>query len=179
MPRPLKDGKPQPELDFKNDTRRQMVLRLRMKFPPLSIRQMAVMLKCSTKTVMDDIRYLRTQFSAEYFAENNRAAVARACAELESMAHQFLTEAEQLPLRAYATEKAALYGRALQALQQRNDIMMEAGIITKVPLKIETSGPDGKPIQYDVSTASVEDRIRMLQLAKAKPEPLTPEEDGS
>jgi hypothetical protein len=167
MPR----GKTQEE-DIKADVRRQTIVRLRMTYPPLSIRQIATRLKCATTTVMNDLKFIRTQFSSEYFAENNRAAVARACVELETLAHQFLTEAETLPLKAYASERAALYGRALQALAQRNDIMLEAGIIAKVPLKIEASGPNGQPMQYDMSVSTIQERIAALQKT------LTPQSSG-
>lgn len=159
------------ELDFKNDSRRQILIRLRMTHPPLSIRQIAERLKCSPDTVMKDIRFLRTQFSAEYFAENNRAAVARACAELQALAAQFLTEAENLkPPARFATERSSLYGRALQALDQRNSIMMECGIISKAAIKIETSGPDGQPIAYDVTTMSIQERIKSLSLVVNPPD---------
>lgn len=160
------------ELDVTQDNRRQLVLRLRMKWPPYSIQQIADQLKISTVTVMKDIRYLRTQFSSAYFAENNAAAVGRACAELQTMAYQFLTEAEQLDATSQSTERAALYGRSLQALQQRNDIMMECGIMSKAAIKIETSGPDGKPIQYDLTTSSVQERIAALKAAAKNPKPV-------
>jgi hypothetical protein len=163
------------ELDFKNDSRRQILVRLRMTHPPLSIRQIADRLKCSVNTVMADIRFLRTQFSSEYFADNNRAAVARACAELQALAAQFLTEAENMPKGPmWTTERSSLYGRALQALDQRNNIMMECGIMSKAAVKIETSGPDGQPIAYDVTTMSIQERIKSLSLivnpADTKPE---------
>lgn len=153
------------ELDFKNESRRQMVTRMRMTHPPLSLKQMAERLGCCVNTVIADIRFLRTQFTSEYFAENNRAAVARACAELQTLAAQFLTEAEKLPKTPmWTTERSSLYGRALQALDQRNNIMMECGIINKAATKIETSGPDGKPIMYDVTTMSIQERIKAMTL---------------
>jgi hypothetical protein len=159
------------ELDFKTDSRRQIIVRLRMTHPPLSLRQIADKLKCSVDTVMADIRFLRTQFTSEYFADNNRAAVARACAELQTLAAQFLTEAENLPKHAnWTTERSSLYGRALQALDQRNNIMMECGIINKAATKIETSGPDGKPIMYDVTTMSIQERIKAMTLVVSPPE---------
>lgn len=154
--------------------RRQMLVRLRMRFPPLSIRQLAATLKCSTATVLKDLKYLRTEFTSEYYAENNRAAVANACAELQSMAAQFLTEAEELPKKPmWTAERSSLYGRALQALQQRNQIMMECGIMSKAAIKIEASGPDGKPISYDVTTMSIQERIKSLSLT------VTPAEEKS
>lgn len=159
------------EMDFKNDSRRQILVRLRMTHPPLSLKQIANKLGCCINTVIADIRFLRTQFTSEYFAENNRAAVARACAELQTLAAQFLTEAEKLPKTPmWTTERSSLYGRALQALDQRNNIMMECGIINKAATKIETSGPDGKPIMYDVTTMSIQERIKAMTLVVSPPE---------
>lgn len=159
------------ELDFKNDSRRQILVRLRMTHPPLSLKQIADKLGCCVNTVIADIRFLRTQFTSEYFAENNRAAVARACAELQTLAAQFLTEAEKLPKTPmWTTERSSLYGRALQALDQRNNIMMECGIINKAATKIETSGPDGKPIMYDVTTMSIQERIKAMTLVVSPPD---------
>ncbi len=164
-------GERSEELDFKNESRRQIITRLRMTHPPLSLRQIAQKVGCCVDTVMKDIRFLRTQFTSEYFAENNRAAVARACMELQTLASQFLTEAENLPKNPnWATERSSLYGRALQALDQRNNIMMECGIINKAATKIETSGPDGKPIMYDVTTMSIQERIKAMTLVVSPPE---------
>lgn len=152
------------ENDITHENRRQVLVRLRMNFPPLSIRQLAETLKCSTATVMKDLKFLRTQFSSSYFAENNMAAVTRACAELEGLCGQFLSEAQALPHDPeWTNERSNLYGRALQALENRNKIMMECGIISKAAIKIETSGPNGQPIAFDVTTASIEERIRMLK----------------
>lgn len=148
------------ELTMEN--RRQQILRLRMHWPPYSVRAIAQALGCSTTTVCEDLKYLRTEFTTEYFAENNRAAVSRACAEAQALAFQFLSEADALR-PSWVTEKAALYGRALQALQMRNDIMTECGIMSKAAIKIETSGPDGKPMQFDVTTTSIQERIDALK----------------
>lgn len=151
------------DLDLTVDNRRQHVLKLRMKWPPLSIREIARELKCSDKTVQLDIRFLRNEFSHQYFAETNHATVARVVAELRQMAYQFLSEAESLkPIWKYAMERSALYGRALQAMQNCNNVMMESGIINKVPLKVETTGKDGAPISYEVTSTSIEDRVRKL-----------------
>jgi hypothetical protein len=144
-----------------------------MHWPPYSVRSIAQALGCSTVTVCEDLKYLRTEFSSQYFAENNRAAVARACAEAQALAFQFLSEADALR-PSWVTEKAALYGRALQALQMRNDIMTECGIMSKAAIKIETTGPNGQPIQFDVTTTSIQERIDALKanaLAALKPKP--------
>ena len=150
--------------ELSRDARRQQILRLRMHVPPYSVRAIAEALGCSTVTVCDDLKYIRSEFTSEYFAENKRAAVARACAEAQALCFQFLSEADALP-KAWVNEKAALYGRSLQAMQMRNDIMTECGIMSKAAIKIETSGPDGKPMQLDLTTSSIQERITQLKLA--------------
>lgn len=150
-------------LDVTVDNRRQHILKLRMKWPPYTIAEIAKIMRISTSTVMKDIRFLREEFSHDYFAKTNHATVTRVVAELRQMAYQFLSEAESLnPISRFAMERSALYGRALQAMQNCNDVMMESGIINKVPMKIETTGKDGAPIAYDVTTTSIEDRIAQL-----------------
>lgn len=164
-------GRREPEVsageELTQENRRQQILRLRMHWPPYSVRSIAAALGCSTTTVVDDLKYLRSEFSSEYFAENNRAAVARACAEAQALAFQFLSEADALR-SSWVQEKAALYGRALQALQMRNDIMTECGIMSKAAIKIETSGPDGKPMQFDLTTTTIQDRINALKANAAQ-----------
>lgn len=170
---PSAKGRREPEVsageELTQENRRQQILRLRMHWPPYSVRSIAQALGCSTVTVCEDLKYLRTEFSSDYFAENNRAAVTRACAEAQALAFQFLSEADALR-PSWVTEKAALYGRALQALQMRNDIMTECGIMSKAAIKIETTGPNGQPIQFDVTTTSIQERIDALKAnAKTKP----------
>lgn len=149
--------------DVSVDNRRRNILRMRMQFPPVSVRMISEKLKISTRTVQLDMMYLRSQMSSEYFAKDNRAAIGRAMAESETLAFQFLTEGDSLDIKKFASEKAALYGRALQALQMRDNIMLEAGIIAKVPTKIEASGPNGGPLQVqDLTTMTVEERIAVL-----------------
>jgi hypothetical protein len=179
---PSAKGRREPEVsggeELTRENRRQQILRLRMHWPPYSVRSIAQALGCSTTTVCNDLKYLRTEFSSEYFAENNRAAVARACAEAQALAFQFLSEADALR-PSWVQEKAALYGRALQALQMRNDIMTECGIMSKAAIKIETSGPDGKPMQFDLTTTSIQDRINALRASSVAAAIVQPKEQAS
>lgn len=165
--------------ELADENRRRMVLKLRMAWPPHNMAQIAKKLGVSCSTVKKDLEYIRTQLGSEYFAENNRAAVARACAELEVVAFMIMADMEKIPntVPLLADKRAAYYGRMLQALAQRNSLLADTGIIKKVPVSIEHGGPNGGPIPLSniPVTMSVEDRIAALTAARGVgPSPATP-----
>lgn len=165
MPR-KRDYREDPDIQL---SRRLQVLRLRMTWPPMSLTAIAKKLGTSNKTIEEDMEYVRTKFNSDYFAKSNHARVARATAEMEVIAFQLMADAERLSPRAYPTERAALMGKALQALQERNRILFESGVIAKAPTKMEMTGKDGAPLAMDVVNTSVEERIAAITAARSIP----------
>ena len=149
--------------------RRRRVLRYRMQWPPMKPADIGKKLKVKEHVIKRDIEWLRTKFNIEYFAKTEGARAARAIAEVEVIAFQLLAEIDQLtPLKAFAAERANMYGKVIQALNCRNQMLLESGLVPKAAQKIETSGPDGAPIQIDVTTTTVEQRIQALTMARQR-----------
>ena len=149
--------------DMAVNIRRQRLIALRMKWPPLTQVQLAIELGVGGHTVVDDIEWLRKNLNQTFFAENSAARASKAVAEMEVIAFHILSEIDMLkPIRAFAPERAAMYAKAMQALSERNRMMQECGMVDTVAQKIETSGPNGQPMVLDVMTTTIEQRIAAL-----------------
>jgi hypothetical protein len=146
-------------------SRRMIVLKHRMGWPPKSAKQIAAKLHVPTRIVEEDIEYLKTKFTADYYAKANHSRVARAMAEMEVIAFGLLADAEALNLKAYPAERANLTGKALQALGERNRMMLESGMITKAAARIELDAK-GK-VSVDLVNSTVEERIAALTAVRA------------
>lgn len=148
-------------------SRQLQVLKHRMCWPPLTPEQIARKLGVSTKIIVRDMEHIKTKFNSDYFAKTNHARVARATAEMEVIAFMLMADAEKLNLKAYPSERANMIGKALQALQERNRLMLESGMISKAPTKMEMTGKDGTPLSIDVTATTVDQRIAALTAARA------------
>lgn len=147
-------------------SRQLQVLKHRMCWPPKKPEQIARLLGTSTKVIERDMEFIKTKFNLDYFAKTNHARVARATAEMEVIAFMLMADAEKLNLKAYPGERANLMGKALSALQERNRLMLESGMISKAPTKMEMTGKDGAPLSIDVTATTVEQRIAALTEAR-------------
>jgi hypothetical protein len=148
-------------------SRQLQVLKHRMCWPPLKPEQIARKLGVSTKVIERDMEHIKTKFNSDYFAKTNHARVARATAEMEVIAFMLLADAEKLSLKAYPAERANFMGKAMQALQERNRMMLESGMITKAATKLEMTGKDGKSLEIDVTATTVQQRIEAITAARA------------
>ena len=146
--------------------RRLQVVKYRMCWPPWTPAQIARQLHVSVRIIHEDIKFMSEGFSTEYFAKTNEARVARATAEMEVIAFQLMADAQKLNLKAYAGERANLYGKALNALQERNRMLIESGSIPRAASKLEMTGKDGAPLQMDVARTTVTERIAALTAAR-------------
>jgi predicted transcriptional regulator len=118
------------EKDFMKALRRRRVLEARMR--NLGIREIAQELGCDKNTVLSDLRALEDEFAA-FAPTENRALLAQHIAELDVM----IRENNALAARFTApSAKAAFLRNAQQAMDQKQRLLENCGVIKKVPVSI-------------------------------------------
>lgn len=158
------------EKDLAVIARRRRVYRMRMEHPPVPIREIANLLDVDTKTVMSDLKALRASFAKADIARENIEALGKSIAELEILAGEALADMKRYTA---AGDRAMLARTALAALKERNQILMDVGIITKVPDKIELSGETKTTVEHTgevthnhINVDKVDEKLREVMRAE-------------
>lgn len=139
---PDADATPE-EQEFTRANRLVMVMERRMRYPPMTIREIATELGVSKNTVLEDVKEMNSRFTA-FSAEKAQGELAKALAGYD------LIIAENRALAAHYTSpqaKAAFLNIAERAQANKAKLMGETGVIRLAAKRIEASGPNDGPIQ--------------------------------
>ena len=158
----------QRERDFAVTARRQLILEMRFRHPPVTIRDIGKKLGISTTTVMLDLKAIRTSNAKLLNCPDGRDLLAETLAKFELIAAKCMTLADS---HAGTQAKTGFIRAATTALEAKNKLMLDAGIIERAPARTTIEGPNGGPVTISQTidathTLSKRDKIAALNAAQ-------------
>jgi hypothetical protein len=113
--------------------RRQAILELRLRVPPLSVRKIAAAVKCNKETVIQDLKALGRQLGEQYETES-RGMIAKTLAIYDVLLAQNYALCAKFSSPA---AKAAFLRNAATAVTAKTKLLMDVGVIRRVSVQHE------------------------------------------
>lgn len=152
------------EQDFYEATRRMEVYELRL--AGFSLSQIAKEMQVKRETVSADLRFIDRALRAGISPEKAKQVIQERLMDFATARRLAMQE-----FRASAgTIKAAFLNTFMVVCDRETALLQDAGLICKAPLRLEHTGPDGKPIQTETKGAVTiadlnDDELAMLEKA--------------
>lgn len=114
--------------------RRRLVMELRMQHPPMPSRQIAEKLKVNRSTILNDIKMIKREHEKVLDTSRTIELLGNTAEQYDVISGKAMTLADQYT---NPMAKAALLRTALAAMDSKSRLMMETGIIHRVPERQE------------------------------------------